>query len=188
MSFGSKMSWLKSKIEIIFSQYKNIFDSFSAYWRSYGGSKALILSPYLHCSIIFSLFAYPIWFSSERDNEFWYELTLSTLPDILGFTLGGFALLLAFGDDKFRKLLSGNSDDGSVSPFMGVSAAFTHFILVQIFAIILAILGYTWNFKYGLFAWFGFTALIYSLMTAIAATLAILRYAGWFDKFTSKSD
>jgi hypothetical protein len=57
----------------------------------------------------------------------------------LGFSLGGYALLVAVGDENFRALISGEDEDGEPSPYMEVNAAFVHFILMQLLSLIFAL-------------------------------------------------
>lgn len=169
------------------SQYKNIKESFSYYWNCYGGLRSLLASPYLIFSIIFSLVASPIW-TNEIDKQSWFDLPISMLPNLLGFTLGGYAILLAFGDDGFRRLLSRTDEEEKekISPFMKVNGAFVHFVVVQVLAILLAILGNSLSIKSGPFAFVGFTCFIYAILTGLSAVMAVLRMAKWLDAWNSR--
>lgn len=165
-------------------QYKGVRDSFVLYLRSYGGVGSCVRSPYLHIAAIISLAAYPIWL--QKLSFAWFDLTISILPNILGFTLGGYAILLAFGDENFRKLISGRDTDGKPSPFMVLNGTFIHFILVQSASILLALVGKAWDITTGTFALIGLLALVYSITTAIAAALAVLNVSEWFDLYRSQ--
>ena len=184
-------------------QYKGVWKSLCFYWKIYGKSKALVSSPYLHAAIIFSLILWPISQKIFHDWT-WYDLCLDVLPNLLGFTLGGYAMLLAVGDEKFRETLTGPEDDDekeeeedaqgvkedgekndSTSPFLEVNGAFLHFILMQMLAIFLALIGLAMGKSVGYFAWLGFTIFVYALLTSVAAAFAILRMADWYDEFAS---
>ena len=177
------MSLLKKTTQ----SYKGVKTSFFLYWKAYGGFKSLFTSPYLHFSIIFSVIC---WIGMRKFNTklAWYDLCLSILPDILGFTLGGYALLIAFGDEKFRSILSGPKAEEKYSPFFIVNATFLHFIFFQLIALLFGIWCKTWIIKDGAVAWLGFTIFVYALVLAISAAFAILRVAKWYDQFTGTSD
>lgn len=83
------------------------------------------------------------------------------------------------------KLLSEPDTPDSPSAFMRFNGTFVHFILVQVLAIILAIVGTSWELKSGILAWFGLTTLIYSILIAIAAVFAIMRLAKMFEAFAA---
>lgn len=170
--------------ENLFNPWKGVFRSFALYWRAYGGWSSFFKSPYLHIAIFISAITYPVWLCSSKESV-WFDITLSILPNLLGFTLGGYAILLAFGDEKFRRLISVNDKEGEISPFMVINGTFVHFIMVQSFAILLSIVGNAWSIKTGVMAWLGFTFFLYSIMTGIAAALAILNIASWFEMWNS---
>lgn len=167
------------------------------YWKLYGGWGAVFTSSYFWFSIILSVILYPEWACSKD----WWNDILSVMPNMLGFSLGGYAMWLAIGDDDFRALISGQDEKGNTSPYMQVNAAFVHFILLQIIAIIAALLvkahympisssfilsdklcdiaigSYLLAFWY----WFTYFIFIYSIMSAMAATLSLLRVSSWYD-------
>lgn len=163
-----------------FNIYRNVLDSFLLYWNIYGGFSALFRSPYLHLSIITSIICFPIW--TKKDPPFWYDLALSSLPSLLGFTLGGYAILLSFGNEKFLMNLCAKNDNDP-SPFMNVNGSFVHFIVVQAFALFISIIALCWELKTGIFSFFGFTIFLYSILTGVAAAFAILRLGKWYDIF-----
>ena len=174
-------------------QYKAIFTSFKLYWKIYGGWHNFFRSPYLHFAILISFIIYPMWHPKSCYPACymgkvtpWFDLIISVLPGILGFTLGGYAILLAFGDEKFRQIIAGQGKDGNPSPFMVLNGAFIHFIIVQGFSIIFAIIGKSWGTETGVLAWFGSVCFIYSILTAVAAAMAILNIADWFDTYKSQ--
>lgn len=168
-------------------QYEGAISNLSLYWKSYGGSFSLICSPYFHVALLFTYIAHPFWTGSSRKVT-WYDLALTSLPNLLGFTLGGYAILLAFGDDRFRKIISGRRDGEACSPFIGINSTFIHFIIVQVIAIMSAVIGSAWQIENGKFAFFGFLFFSYSIMTAVAAAMSVLRLSHWFDIWSSTSE
>jgi hypothetical protein len=178
------------------TSYSGVLSIFSRYWRSYGGIGALLVSPYFHLSLLLSVGMTPFWL-----NKSWWDTALSTLPNLLGFTLAGFTIWLGFGDEKFRNLIS-KSKPEKESPFMGVSAAFAHFVVIQLLALLAALWALAMNFPtpdwisancFSEFLiasghFFGFFLFVYSLMSTLAATMGVFRAASWYDSYKKKSD
>ncbi|WP_286233384.1 hypothetical protein [Thalassotalea sediminis] len=170
------------------------------YWRTYGGFSALIKSYYLWISVVITAVLFPHWSSTN-----WWDDVLSIMPNLLGFSLGGYAMWIAIGDDNFRKLISGEDDDGQASPYMEVNAAFVHFIILQILSMLLGLTAKAYSFSVendnSVVIFFGeyyeflclagysfsYFIFIYALLSALAATLALLRVSSWYDKFQSQT-
>lgn len=172
------------------------------YWDAYGGWKALFCSPYFHIALLITAGAHHFWM-----NEPWWDVSISILPNIIGFALGGYAIWLGFGDDKFSQIISNPGKDRGISSYLEVSATFAHFIVIQITGLVIALLAKATSFDllpdslvgmalqqtglpidffrrwapigYGI----GFLLLSYALMSAVAATLAIFRITSWFDAY-----
>lgn len=171
--------------------YRDVGDLFGRYWRAYGGYSALLFSPYAHIAVVLTGLLWPAWMAHK-----WWETTLQVVPSILGFTLAGFTIWLGFGDEKFQRLLAKRPKGKNTSAYIGVSAAFVHFIVVQLLAVVAALIAGATDFPLsanhpllpmmtivapiGHFA--GYLLFVYSLMTALAATLGVFRTAGWFER------
>lgn len=165
------------------------------YWIAYGGLSAVFKSIYFWVAITLTILLYPQWI-----KEGWWVDVLSIMPSVLGFSLGGFAMWVAIGDEKFKSLISGDNDDGSPSPFMEVNATFVHFILLQLTSIVLSIIAKAYSFSVPTTHWiyyvfgeyiddittcyyfFSYLIFVYALMTAFAAVLALFRVSSWYDK------
>lgn len=179
----------KTYWETLKSQYRGVKGIFGRYWHDYGRLKKLITSPYLHISIILTALMFPFWLYKH-----WWDTALSVLPNVLGFTLAGFTIWLGFGDERFQNIILKRKN--KTSPFMGVSAGFAHFIVIQILAILSALWAEATNFSlpesYNLPTYvyllspighfIGFFLFIYALMTALAATMGVFRTASWYEK------
>ncbi|VGO12643.1 hypothetical protein PDESU_01196 [Pontiella desulfatans] len=163
-------------------QYKGVWDVICHYWRIYGGFSAVIKSPYLHASIVFALLV-PL-----SKTEDWYDVPLDVLPCVLGFSLAGYALILALGDEAFRRLIAGDFPDGKESPFMRTNSMFLHFIVVQIIALLLALNAKARDLEGGLIAYLSYVAFVYSLLTALATGVEIFRCSRLFDKFAKHQE
>ena len=157
------------------SSYHYVGKAFCKYWKAYGGFRALLGSAYLHGSALISLACYPVW-----DNG-WYDMSLSITPSILGFSLGGYAILLAFGDEDFRLAISGPDPDGNPSPFMKANAAFIHFIVISTIALLCAIVAKAWESQCWFIGFFGTLVTTYSIGCGMASAFAIFHVAGWYD-------
>lgn len=179
--------------ETVKATYGDVGDVIKRYWNTYGALKALVSSPYLHASCLIALMLFPLW-----TNQSWWDLPLSILPNILGFTLAGFTIWLGFGNDSFRALISKSKPNGA-SPYMGVSAGFAHFVIVQLLALLAALFAKAshsvafpidaddayLNVAIASGDFLGFLLFIYALLSALAATLGVFRAASWADRHNS---
>ncbi|MCB1956341.1 MAG: hypothetical protein KDG55_11740 [Rhodocyclaceae bacterium] len=131
MSIGEKLR----------NSYGGVSEIFCRYWTSYGGLGELLASPYVHVAAVLTVVLFPAWLHGK-----WWELSLQVVPSVLGFTLAGFTIWLGFGDDQFRSLIFKDRPKRKITPYIGVSAAFVHFIVVQFIAIVAALAGSATNF------------------------------------------
>ncbi|WP_337840204.1 hypothetical protein [Rheinheimera sp.] len=171
---------------------------FARYWLAYGGFKALYTSRYVWAALVLSGFLYPLWSSPN-----WWDTVLSVIPNMLGFSLGGFALWLAIGDDDFRRILA-STERQQTSGYSEINSTFVHFILVQIIALIAALFAKAYNFSlpedcwliknYGeLFykiclvgSYIGFSLFIYALFSALAATMGLFQVTKMYEAYLNK--
>src|SRR6266404_4489639 len=114
---------------------------FRSYWQAYGGLRAMLTSPYLYAALFLTIAIAPAWWSSD-----WWTNVLQVLPNIVGFSIGGYAIWLGFGDEKFKALVARRDAENEITPYMEVSATFCHFVIVQLVAIVSAIIGSSFNF------------------------------------------
>lgn len=178
---GAKKRW---------PRYRRELQILRRYFRSYGGRDALVGSPYLHVSLVVALALFGIW--GQRS---WWEIPIGVLPNILGFSIGGFAMFLTFGDERFRNASAGTKKVGKPSPLMIFSSTFLHFIFVQVAALLLALVArsepLSWfdfgalepvvgTFKY--VGWYvGFGMFCYAILSTVAACAALFRLVAIFD-------
>lgn len=180
--------------------YKGVAKIFSLYWKAYGGTSALLRSPYFHVALLLLALTYNTWLQ----KDWWVDVT-SALPNLLGFTLGGFAIFIGFGDERFRQLLADpeTNSDGNEVPTIYVSlcSTFVHFIVIQLIALVYALVAKSWNFYFPWpsriaeiipvlrsVAWaIGYGLFLYALTTAIAATMHVLRIANMYEKYRRMS-
>ncbi|CAI4202106.1 hypothetical protein MWMV10_MWMV10_00613 [Acinetobacter baumannii] len=168
------------------------------YWKAYGGWVALFRSPYMWIAFIVSLMNYQF-----SQNENWIDTPLAILPNLLGFTLGGYSIWLALGNTSLNEILAEKERDEDIpSEFMVVNASFVHFIFLQILCLFLLIFIKTTVLKEtiifsiwgcyspvvssvlglaNLFNWFTFFLFLYSILSMLGALFALLNIASVLD-------
>jgi hypothetical protein len=185
--------------------YAGAWEILRRYFKAYGGAAGLLRSPYLHLSVVVTGLSFHVW-----SQPGWWERPVSILPNVLGFSLGGFAIWLASGDEKFRSKLAGRrvsiSPTGKPvtspeeSPYLAVSATFTHYVVVQVMCLIYSLVCMALNFtlpddalvfqlvsreiwdRGTLFgAAIGYWLFIYAITLTLAAVLGLFRVSTWFD-------
>lgn len=179
--------------------YRGVFSIYARYWRAYGGMAALVRSFYLHTALVITLICTNAWLTAG-----WWDQVTSILPNVLGFTLGGFAIFISFGDEKFRQLLAEPDEDdlGTPTAYVKLCSTFVHFILVQIVALLAAIIAKAMYFPWekspdffevalpwlnGAAGFVGYALFIYSLTSALAATMHVFRIASMYESFQQRN-
>jgi hypothetical protein len=162
---------------MICTLYSGVLKSFGRYWAAYGGMRALASSPYLHVSAVLAALLYPLW----HDRFTWCDTSIAVTPSVLGFSLGGYAIILDCGDENFRRAISGTDEDGKPSPFMNANASFIHFILVSTVSVIYAVLNKAWEPPSNILSYLGALLFVYSVATALATAFAVYHVASWYD-------
>lgn len=118
-------------------QYIGVISSFKLYISAYGGLGDIFKSPYFHAAVLVTAFSYQGWLG----NSGWEELILSAAPPFIAFSLGAAAIFNSIGDNSFRNMLLNYTEEGkSDSSYVAISAQLVHFIVVQTFALLLAII------------------------------------------------
>jgi hypothetical protein len=161
------------------------------YWIAYGGVSALFSSRYLLLAVLILPLTWGTW---SKDG--WYDIVIGVLPNLLGFTLGGFAIFIGFGDERFKQSLAAPEDEaGTPSVYLEFCATFVHFILVQVVALLLAVASKGMNFG---FPWpsclaklipaanlvaggVSYLCFLYALTSVLAVTFHVFRIAGMYE-------
>ena len=174
---------MRNKIlSIIFQKIKNDilkgpWESLSLYWIAYGGRKELLDSLYLWIAIFLG-----ILIALFGDNNWdWKSDVLTIIPSILGFTLGGYAILVGFGDTNFFNIICGKKGDEKASLYMRVNSSFLHFIIVQFLSIFYTIIMSALNTENFILKTIGIILFLYALLTIVSTSFSVLRLANWFD-------
>lgn len=164
------------------------WSSFSRAWKTRGGWRDIFGSLYFWLAAVLLVPTSHFWL---RDR--WWELPISILPNVLGFSLGGYAIFLAFGDEKFKAVLARKGrtpeEESNPSLLLKVSSIFLHFIFMQLIALMASIVAKALDFNpaFGatgtavmkclspIGAAFGFFLFLYALMLAFASALSIFQ-------------
>ncbi len=158
----------------------------SEYWSAYGGLHAIVTSAYFWTSVGLCVFSFRAWHA-----EPWWDLVIQILPNLLGFSLGGYAILLSFGDEKFRAAASEKDGSDVPSPYLQISASFLHFILIQIIALLMAVAARGWHPKFlsgsvvshahNIESAVGYWTFLYALCLAGSSAIQVFRLSRWLE-------
>lgn len=190
----------QNKNNSFFSEWSELLIILKRYWRAFGGCHDFVRSPFFHIAIILTVLLNDAW-----SNNAWYSTAIGVLPNMLGFCVSGYAIWISWGDEKFRAMLMGLQNEKALSQYVHVSAIFAHFAIVQVLALVFALLasgltyvplpdsliGFELNKSEMLrgaieiftpvFYGVGYLLFIYSILCALEATLALFRVATWFQ-------
>ena len=156
---------------------------FGIYWSAYGGWHALRRSPYSHISCVLAFLSACHPFSEGA--EAFYDLGVAVLPGMLGFTLAGIAILMAFGDSTFLELLCGMRPDenNKYSPLMSHAANYVHFLITQGATLVFSIFAKALSLNFFFSNFLGYLGLYYSVLLCIATIFSVFRMVRYYDKF-----
>jgi len=177
-----------------------MFENFSELYRHHGGLKSILKSGYFWTSLGLTLVSIP-----SASNSEWSEKTLIIMPALTGFTIAALAILFLVIDlilDADKKMLLMALDSQGKSPVTMLAARIGHALVVQVFAIIIALLfefyssteiilaleilkvgAPKWSLAYfdlatcavSLLSFLGVLSTYYGVLLVLATTLAIAR-------------
>lgn len=181
--------------------YRGVRNIFRRYWSAYGKWEAVLYSPYFHLAIILTIVLAHSWL-----HQPWWKGAIGVLPTMVGFAIGAYAIVLGFGDDRFRDVIMARRN-GKTSPYVTISASFAHFIVVQLAALLACLLadgldfpldessglGFYVKFVFGnvdfVHNWLapagyflGFLLYMYAMTTSLATSMAIFRLTTLAEK------
>lgn len=153
--------------------YKELGRSYRLYWHLYGGKRALLTSPYLHLAFLITAVCAPIWLDNAKGAPIWASAAVNILPNLMGFSIAGMAIFLAFSNESTVKAVT--EDGEPASYFVATVANFFHFILIQTIALLLGFVGlhYVWQPLSGI----GVLSLVYALAVSPAMAMQLLHTA-----------
>ncbi len=145
----------------------------------FGPLRDIFKTPYFHFSLLMALITGI--FTSEP--SIWAEYALSMLPGILGFSIGGYAIIITFGDNEFRKFLVKAKTSEGKSILMVVNGAFIHFIMAQTLSLVLAYIVESIDIKNLFINIILCLPFFYSLVFCVAIAFEIKTISQWYKKF-----
>ncbi|ANY79954.1 hypothetical protein BB934_18400 [Microvirga ossetica] len=177
--------------------YKGAWTVIKEYFTAYGGWRAVFCSPYFQLSTIITFICLQVW----QDGSRWKELIVQIMPNLLGFSIGAFAILFSSFQGKIGPFMFEREEGDKFTPAEELSATFMHFIMVQALTLIFGIISYSGLgatlvriftkmdalryidyplfILYQCFKGFVFLLFIYSIMMLVSATAAIFRTITW---------
>jgi hypothetical protein len=118
------------------------------------------------------------WVSDEKMVPLWLPFSLNVTPSVLGFSLGGMAILLAFSTDRFLYAIKQGGKENSY--FMKVMASFFHLAVVQVISLISSLFIVPKIIPYPLYIIISFTGFFLTLygLFLVISTVATLWHTG----------
>jgi hypothetical protein len=167
---------------------------FPKYFDEYGGLNAVVKSKYF-----FFAFLTTAMISRYFATPYWWELSIAVVPGLVGFSIAGVAIFVSLGSDSLRSVVAGKRPgSNNSSSFMSFMAMFTHFIVVQLLALLFAFIAKALyeakpiqeNLLYAVaeslkepFWVLGGLLLIYALFLCVALAVEIYRLAAMIDDY-----
>ena len=106
-----------------------------SYFDVYGGFNSVFRSKYF-----FGAIAMTIVLGRYFTSAGWWDLSVAVIPGLVGFSIAGVAIFISLGSDKLREVIAGRRKGSTVpSPFLKFMAMFTHFIVIQLMALVFAL-------------------------------------------------
>lgn len=126
--------------EILTSSWRGQTQAIKQYWTIYGGYRALIGSPYLHIALVLSTICLWLWARNEQNEHIAKasDIAISAIPNLLGSTIGAFAIVLAFSSAEIFRILAEEGEPTSF--FMKFTSNLAHLILIQVVAMVSGII------------------------------------------------
>lgn len=127
----------------------------------------------------------PYWLRETPGGaRVWAQTAVDIVPSIMGFTLGGMAILLAFSNEKFLRAIRAKGEPRSL--FMQCVAAFFHFLFLQSIAMVTALI--VMAQPADMISAVGFFFLVYGLLSALAVAGMLLQISRVFNAAGGVSD
>jgi hypothetical protein len=160
-------------------------NAYRGYWRVFGGVWGLLRSTYLWVAVLLTATLPQLWLATDQDGKLrWPSVTLDVAPSLLGFALGGMAIMLAFSNGKFLEAIRQNGKDNSY--LRKLMASFFHFSGVLTLGIIVAYVAEFYPHRY--ISAIGVFLSLYGLLLVMATVSRIWHTARIFNAVTEIND
>jgi hypothetical protein len=114
------------------SQIKPFISRLRRYFRAYGGWEAIIRSPLFLLAVVVTGLGHSNWIDGDK----WSVLSQSLIPNLLGFSLGTYAILFSLMTGRLKRALKAVKNARDVTFLEEINATFFHFIFVQVSALL----------------------------------------------------
>lgn len=109
------------------------------------------------------------------------EISLSIMPNLLGFSLGGYALIVGFGNTALLKSMTVKLKDEKGSLFQKLSAILAFSVLLQVACLILSYLFmFLYNLNLSLIKHQEFTSMAYPVINGLAMSILLFMFIWMF--------
>lgn len=156
------------------------FHPYNIFKRSYGGIIQVIGSTYFIIAGIITTLCKPLWLPQLASDLSWPTTALSVVPSLLSFSIGGFAIFLAFSHIQILSLSREDGADNSL--YMEICSSFYVSIVIQALSIFLClvVLSYT-NYFYSYIvktvSFIGFVLFCSAITSVIAVASTLVQMA-----------
>ena len=89
------------------SQLKPFESRIRRYFRAYGGWDAIFRSPLFLVAVVVTTLGYGNWWSSDK----WAATSQALIPNLLGFSLGTYAILFSLMTGRLKRALRAAKND-----------------------------------------------------------------------------
>jgi hypothetical protein len=172
-------------------------NGFPRYFEAYGGLNALAKSRYFWGAVAITGVC-SRYFTTPK----WWDLSIAFVPGLVGFSIAGVAIFVSLGSDQLRARIAGKMPgEKEESPFMSFMAMFTHFIVIQLVALVAAFIAKAFYEARPLgqnplaelsdslrepFWLFGGLAFTYAILLCTALAVEIYRLASMIDDYQTR--
>jgi len=127
---------------------------------------------------VLTIICFPLWQATDSDGvRVWAQNAVGIVPSMLGFSVGGMAILLAFSSPRLLKAIRQEGKPDSL--FMKTVASFFHFILLQTLAVCTALISL--SHSNDTLSAIGFLFLCYGILVAVAVAGLLLNISRIFN-------
>ena len=152
-------------------------NSIQGYWSVFGGFWGLLRSTYFWLALVVTIISSSLWTKYENGDPIWVEIAIDIAPSLLGFALGGMAIMLSFSSGRFLSAVrqSGKPD----SFFMKMMASFVNFSAVLTASLVIALISKSNSFIAMSFV--GVFLLIYGVLLVVSTAASVWHTARIFN-------
>lgn len=143
----------------------------------FGGFWGLLRSTYFWGSLVLTLIYPDLWRCIKDGEPIWADVAIDIIPSLLGFALGGMAIMLSFSSGRFLEAVRQGGKENSY--FMKMIASFFHFSIVLTASLVIAVISQT--FHHVALSFVGVWMTYYGVTLVVATAASIWHTARIFN-------